>query len=344
MEELISCKICGHSTPQSLQAHIKHKHSLSNQEYKNQFPDASIYSKVYSDRLRYTNAHRDPVYKQKISENTKKLNADKEWVERHRVALKKGQNTPEAQKKHKEGALRYFSCRTDEQIREQKVRAQLSWTKPETRKNRVEALKTAHSSGAVRASHSEATKKFYRELTLEQRQEIKDTLKETWKKPHLREKILKLSKYGLERAMSPEGVKNRILSNLKPEVREKRRQVALKRLSKQPKRSSLNFKFEKALNDAGLFPDPEHTVYPYMVDFCFPEQRLIVEVDGDYWHGNPSKYTEFDKIQTKTINKDKREASFCKSQNWTLFRFWETDINKDINACIKEVQEALNGQ
>jgi very-short-patch-repair endonuclease len=207
----------------------------------------------------------------------------------------------------------------------------------------VVALQNAHRSEEVRKNHSQATKGFHAALSKDQKQAFRDNLKATWAKPGNREKILELSKIGLKKAMSPEGIKNRNLANLRPEVIEKRRKNAVNRLLKQPVVSGLNIKFGAALHQAGLCPEAEYPVYPYVVDFCFPEKRLIVEVDGDYWHGNPSLYTEFDRIQTKTRHKDKSENTFCKNQGWILLRFWETDINKNIHTCIKRVSEVLNG-
>jgi very-short-patch-repair endonuclease len=46
-------------------------------------------------------------------------------------------------------------------------------------------------------------------------------------------------------------------------------------------------------------------------------------------------------LQLKMIDKDKNEVDYLKDNGWTLLRFWETDINKDIDACIKKVIDTL---
>ena len=107
--------------------------------------------------------------------------------------------------------------------------------------------------------------------------------------------------------------------------------------------SSLNKVFKKALKNVKLNPLLEYPVGPYVVDFCFLEERVIVEVDGDWWHANPSMYSydNLHLIQKKTVYKDRREVTYCKSHHWTLIRFWEKDIKKDISTCIKQLQEVL---
>jgi very-short-patch-repair endonuclease len=147
--------------------------------------------------------------------------------------------------------------------------------------------------------------------------------------------------------VDPSGTNKNIYSiamsstNKSPLLGEKRRKAAIKNLLNKPIISSLNISFKEALHDAGLCPLPEYPVGPYVVDFCFPDKKLIIEVDGDFWHANPDLYSH-DKlipIQQKTVNKDKREASFIENINWKLVRLWEKDINENISACIKKVQD-----
>jgi len=342
---MLICKICGHEAENSLQTHLNNKHDIKNKQYQDVYPDAKIYSEAYSARLIYTNANRDPQYKKKLSKNTKRLYKDLEWVKKHNEALKKAQNTPEAKDNHKKGALKFFRNRSKEQIATHKKNIINSWSDPQKRNNRVTALKKAHNRQEIRENHSQATKKNWGSLSPEEKQKRNQNLKEVWAQPENRKKILKTSKIGLKAAMSLKGRENFYKAQRSPELREKRRKIAQKRILNQPVISSLNIKFKKALNDEGLFPLPEHSVGPYVVDFCFPEKRVVIEVDGDFWHANPSLYS-YDKlypIQQKTVYKDKREVTYCKNHHWVLLRFWEKEINKDISACIKHIQDIIYG-
>ena len=72
-----------------------------------------------------------------------------------------------------------------------------------------------------------------------------------------------------------------------------------------------------------------------MCDFCFPKQKVIIEVDGDFWHANPNKYPNQSKLhphQIKVIGKDKSKSAYITKADdcsWTLLRFWESDIEKE---------------
>jgi len=339
-EEKIVCKLCGHETGNSLQSHLKSIHKLSPIGYREEFPEAMVYSSALGNKLRKTNANRNPSYKIKLSEKVKEFWRDPNYRKEHSVSLKIAQNKPEVKERHRKGALKYFENRTKEQELFHNNALKKSWEA--TKGTRIKSLREAGKREDSRLNRSIAMRKFFSNLTPEQKEQKRQILRNTWKNPELREKILKIAKYASECSLTPDAIRNRNEANKKPEVREKRRQIALKRLMSQPVISSLNIKFKKSLNDVGLFPLPEQSVNYYCVDFLFPEKKIIVEVDGNYWHGNPLLYTEFDHIQRKTMAKDKREATYCKNHGYTLIRFWESDVQKDIQSCIEKVKETLN--
>lgn len=344
MEEKIVCKICGYSVDDSLQAHINRFHEMTVAKYQKKFPGSPIFSEKLRDISRRVNRNRDQSYRKKLSENTKRLYRDPVWTKKHNDALKRAQNRPETKKRHSEGAIRYFRNRTPEQIEERKKTMRKSWKDPQKRQNRVEGLKRGHRSEEGRRHHSEALKKYHKGLNKKQKKAFRENLRKTWAKPALRKKILVLSKIGLEKAMSPEGQRNRDLANLRPEVKAKRSRTAIKRMLKQPKISALNTKFKEALFRAGLKPKSEQKVGTFLVDFLFPKDKLVIEVDGDFWHANPSIYAYpegFAPVQKRVVNKDKIEALYCKQNGFTLLRFWEQDINEDVDACINKVKETL---
>lgn len=85
----------------------------------------------------------------------------------------------------------------------------------------------------------------------------------------------------------------------------------------------------------------------FMCDFCFPQQKVIVEVYGDFWHANPKKYPEGSplhqhQIKGKRIDKSK-EAYITKVDNisWTYLVLWESDIKEDVVKCVNQIEEVL---
>ena len=60
----------------------------------------------------------------------------------------------------------------------------------------------------------------------------------------------------------------------------------------------------------------------YIVDFACPEKKLVVEVDGSQ-HGDENLAIA-DQIRTRRLEQD----------GWTVLRFWNDDIIRDIdNVC-----------
>jgi very-short-patch-repair endonuclease len=60
------------------------------------------------------------------------------------------------------------------------------------------------------------------------------------------------------------------------------------------------------------------------------QQITIIECDGDYWHGNPEKYSEekLTERQKKQKEKDACRNEELKASGLEVIRLWETDINK----------------
>jgi len=85
----------------------------------------------------------------------------------------------------------------------------------------------------------------------------------------------------------------------------------------------------------------------YLCDFCFLNEKLIVEVNGDYWHCNPKIYPNGPKNsqQLKGIEKDKLKEEFIKEADngaWTYLVLWELDIMENIVKCCDRIEEVLS--
>ena len=81
-------------------------------------------------------------------------------------------------------------------------------------------------------------------------------------------------------------------------------------------------------------------------DFYLPNSNLIIEIDGDYWHGNPNKYSEEDLKghQKRTQRIDEYKTKWALIHGIPIIRFWETDIRKDPKKVMDALKEELNIQ
>lgn len=88
--------------------------------------------------------------------------------------------------------------------------------------------------------------------------------------------------------------------------------------------SSLGWPMEHCVPTGGLRGYPSH----YKLDIANPEQRIAIEVDG---HSRHSK-----KVQAKDLKKTR----LLESQGWTVLRFWNEEILRDLPSVLSRIRRA----
>ena len=106
--------------------------------------------------------------------------------------------------------------------------------------------------------------------------------------------------------------------------------------------------FKKILNEMGIgvkFPEHmkeifniiddkdaeifcQYPVEMYICDFVDLENKIIYNVQGDFWHGNPLLY-DIDnllKIQKLNVVRDKNKRNYLEKKEWVLLDIWESEI------------------
>lgn len=66
-------------------------------------------------------------------------------------------------------------------------------------------------------------------------------------------------------------------------------------------------------------------------DIVFPQQKIAVFADGDYWHTKDEKVRQKDKFQN----------SILKANGWVVLRFWEHEIRQDVSSCVDQIAEVI---
>jgi DNA mismatch endonuclease (patch repair protein) len=91
-------------------------------------------------------------------------------------------------------------------------------------------------------------------------------------------------------------------------------------------------------------------------DIAIKKYKLVIFIDGDYWHGNNWKirhlqsledelanYSDFWKNKIlSNIERDKKVNDYYNSINWTILRFWQSDIEKNLNECMIQTLNTIN--
>lgn len=78
----------------------------------------------------------------------------------------------------------------------------------------------------------------------------------------------------------------------------------------------------------------------FVCDFSIPKYKIIIECDGDYWHGNPKIYNKKDLNQTqkRKIKIDRIKDIYLKKKGWKVLRFFETEINNSVSKCVNKIE------
>ena len=87
----------------------------------------------------------------------------------------------------------------------------------------------------------------------------------------------------------------------------------------------------------------------YIPDFRFKGVKVIIEVNGDYYHCNPDVYPDGpkDEVQIKHVLRDYYKMCFYRKEKYKVYYIWENDIVKQpekIKENIKEIISAVQEQ
>ena len=74
----------------------------------------------------------------------------------------------------------------------------------------------------------------------------------------------------------------------------------------------------------------------FIVDVYIPKYKLIIQWDGDYWHGNPDYNEELTPKQIKRAKIDYSQNRYFIKCGYNVLRFWESEV-KNSPQKVKEI-------
>lgn len=80
----------------------------------------------------------------------------------------------------------------------------------------------------------------------------------------------------------------------------------------------------------------------YCYDFYIESLQVFIEVQGDYWHGNPLVFPILNKAQIKSKTRDKQKNTFAINRGFKVYYIWETNIRKGDFSELKEIVDEYN--
>ncbi len=133
-------------------------------------------------------------------------------------------------------------------------------------------------------------------------------------------------------------------NHLTPEQRSR----AMKRVKL--KDGSLEKPVQRELRARGLRFKRHVRTLPGSPDLVFPEQKLAVFVDGDFWHGYrlpawEHKLSPFwrDKLHTNRA-RDRRNFRRLRLAGWLVVRLWQHDVERRLVPSVERIVSLLNAR
>ncbi len=111
--------------------------------------------------------------------------------------------------------------------------------------------------------------------------------------------------------------------------------------------------FRKALYAAGYRYRVDYKKLIGKPDIVLKKYKTVIFIDGEYWHGRNWEERK-PKIKTnrefwvakfeRNIQRDKEVNAALNRLHYKVFRFWETEVKKELERCLAEVVSHLESQ
>ena len=83
-------------------------------------------------------------------------------------------------------------------------------------------------------------------------------------------------------------------------------------------------------------------------DFIFLKKKIIVFVDGYFWHGCPkcghvpkTNNSFWSKKLERNKTRDKKNSRILRKEGYKVLRFWEHDIKNNLTKCITRLKTGM---
>lgn len=107
---------------------------------------------------------------------------------------------------------------------------------------------------------------------------------------------------------------------------------------------------KKALWHSGVRHRSNTLKLPGKPDISFIKYKLVVFVDGSFWHGfnweerkhslKSNKDFWISKIE-RNMQRDEEINALYLSRGWRVMRFWDHDVKNQLGVCVREVLAAI---
>ena len=102
-----------------------------------------------------------------------------------------------------------------------------------------------------------------------------------------------------------------------------------------------------ALMDRAVGPgnwERQCPLFHWVVDAAIPEQKVVIQADGDFWHGKkaadrgeaPPDFVD------EAVKRDRSQNAYLAKAGWRILRLWESELLGDPEGCLRLIKQFLN--
>ena len=133
------------------------------------------------------------------------------------------------------------------------------------------------------------------------------------------------------------------MDDLTPEQRRKNMQHI------RSKDTSIEIKLRKALWHEGIRYRKNYKALPGKPDIAITKYRIAIFCDSSFWHGRDfdkkkpvdTNHEYWDSKIKKNMKRDLDVNRQLKEMGWLVLRFWDIEINKQLEMCVNTVLEGI---
>lgn len=107
----------------------------------------------------------------------------------------------------------------------------------------------------------------------------------------------------------------------------------------------------KALWQHGIRYRKNYKELPGKPDIAITKNRIAIFIDGGFWHARGHESNPGEQIQTnsafwtkklkRNVERDKEVNQALLEMGWLVLRYWDSDVNKDCDTCVKDILQYL---
>ena len=115
------------------------------------------------------------------------------------------------------------------------------------------------------------------------------------------------------------------------------------------KDTAIEIRLRTALWHEGIRYRKNYKYLPGKPDIAITRWKIAVFCDSSFFHGRDyenrkpvgTNFEYWDKKIRRNMERDREVEQELRAMDWTVIRFWDVDIKKNLDGCVQTVKEAV---